>query len=63
MRYTRIDWLRGFGLLLLITAYVFGTIVFADELRRASEQRQRMDYTRFQRDSLQVEVYKKQLTQ
>ena len=41
-------------------AFIFGKI-FGNELRKGSELRAHREHVRFERDSLQLEIYKKQL--
>jgi hypothetical protein len=41
--------------------YIFGAFAFGDALAKNSELRAHRERVRFERDSLQLEIYKKQL--
>jgi len=41
--------------------YILGAFIFGNELRKGSELRAHREHVRFERDSLQLEIFKKQL--
>jgi hypothetical protein len=53
--------LTTLGLILLVSIYFIGAFTFGNELKKGSELRTHRERVRFERDSLQLEIYKKQL--
>ena len=49
------------GLIMIASLSISGSFIFGHELRKNSELRSHREHVRFQRDSLQLEIYKKQL--
>jgi len=53
--------LNTIGILVLVLLLIFGAFAFGHELKKAAELKEHRAHVRFERDSLQVEIYKKQL--
>jgi hypothetical protein len=53
--------LNRIGLVAIVSLSISGAFIFGNELRKNSELRSHREHVRFQRDSLQLEIYKKQL--
>jgi hypothetical protein len=49
------------GILSVASFYICGAFAFGDALAKESELRAHREHVRFERDSLQLEIYKKQL--
>jgi len=49
------------GLFLIALLFVIGSFIFGHELRKSSDLKSHRENIKFQRDSLQLEIYKKQL--
>lgn len=49
------------GLIVIVSLSISGAFIFGNELRKGSELRAHREHVRFERDSLQLEIYKKQL--
>jgi len=45
----------------VVGLYIYGAFAFGDALAKDSELRAHREHVRFERDSLQLEIYKKQL--
>jgi hypothetical protein len=53
--------LNVIGLIAIVSLSISGAFIFGHELRKNSELRSHREHVRFKRDSLQLEIYKKQL--
>lgn len=53
--------LNVIGLVAIFSLSISGACIFGNELRKGSELRAHREHVRFERDSLQLEIYKKQL--
>ena len=50
-----------FAILTLITVSFSGAFLFGHELKKSSDLREKREHMKFQRDSLELELYKNQL--
>jgi len=53
--------LNVIGLVAIVSLSISGAFIFGNELRKGSQLRTHREHVRFERDSLQLEIYKKQL--
>ena len=53
--------LNVIGLFSIALLFIIGSFIFGHELRKSSDLKSHREHIRFQRDSLQLEIYKKQL--
>jgi hypothetical protein len=53
--------LKTIGLFAIASLFILGLFTFGHELKKSSDLKSHREHIRFQRDSLQLEIYKKQL--